>query len=104
MKYIITEEQSLKLRLLRRLYDIDDAIPFKLRHIFRLYKICEMSVDIFIDSVVGEITSDMYYAYFSDIDDDSKEWNEAYNIIRKYIETVHHTTISNFYSETCKQV
>jgi len=101
MKYIITEEQHLKLRLMRRLSDIDDSIPSKMKEILNWYNICKMRVDNFLDAVIGGIISDMYYAYFSDIDDNSKEWDFISKIIEEYVNLKFGHQIADFYFQTC---
>lgn len=101
MKYIITESQEIKIRLLRRLEAIDDAIPFKMHEVLKFYHVCKDSVDVFIDVISGEISHDLYYVYFSDIEDDSKEWGMVCKMINKYIKDKFNDRITDFYNSQC---
>jgi hypothetical protein len=100
MKYIITEEQDLKLRLLRRLRVIDQSIENHCKDISRHYNICKESIDVFFNSVCEYIIEDMYYAHFSDIDDLSEEWSILYEMIRKYIIS-RFELVEKFYNNKC---
>lgn len=103
MKFIITESQELKLRLLRRLDDIDNSIPFKMREMLDFYDICKETQEIFIASVVAGIGDDLYYAYFSHVDDNTKEWKMVYDLMDGYIRMKFTDEMNNFYNKVCKR-
>ena len=101
MRIIITENQELKLRLLRRLEDVDNSIPFKMREMMGLYNICKQNPEIFIDSVIGGICYDFYCTYFSHIEDDTKEWKMVHNLLEKYIRAKFTDRMIKFHSQNC---
>jgi hypothetical protein len=101
MKYIITEEQNLRLRLLRRISVIDEMIVPSCERVLRWgYDICRHDVNSYVSSVASNIVEDMYYEYFSDIEDDSDEWYRLSEMMKNYVQN-HYRTIEKFYKKRC---
>ena len=101
MKYIITEDQNLRLKLLRRISVIDEMIVPSCERVLNWnYDICRYGVDVYVGSVASNIVEDMYYDYFSDIEDDSDEWYRLSEMMRNYVQN-HYRTIEKFYKKRC---
>ena len=100
MKYIITEEQNLRFRLKRRLHVIDNHIEYYCKNVSGYFNICVYDIDYFVDAVGEEIVNDMYYNYFSDVDDTSEGWKFLYEMIKNHIQS-HFKTIKKFYNKEC---
>lgn len=102
MKYIITENQ--KIKLLRRLPSIDDLVKTALEDIYTPSKICDLydSGETLLDVITEFVVERMYYGYFSDVDDLSDEWRETYEMIVKYVKDVYSNGINDYYNNQCK--
>lgn len=100
MKYIITESQKTKLRLIRRLSDIDAMLHFKMVKCTNWFNVCEMGVSKFIETIKTMISDEMYQNYFEDIQSDS-EIIELKKFIENYINTKHIDKIKEFYKNYC---
>jgi len=102
MKYVITEDQ--KIRLLRRLSVIDEIVKSSLEEIYTPNKICDLydSGSMLLDVVTEHAVERMYYRYFSGIDDLSEEWKEIYEMIVGYIKEVYSDGINDYYNNTCE--
>jgi hypothetical protein len=107
MKYIITEEQNLRVKILRRLGSVHEIINNELSYFYsqrsKYQNLCKYDLEDFITIVIQWICEKMYYDYFSDIDDTSEEWSSIHNIIVEYIESVHFKTIKHFYNKKCSK-
>ena len=101
MKYIITEEQDVRLSILRRLSSVDDWTNYYLTTEPYYFNICNYDFEDFLSMVIQWVCEKMYYDYYNDVDDDSEEWSLIHNIIVKYIELVHSNTINDFYKNKC---
>jgi len=100
MKYLITEEQNIKLKALRRLEAVDELVELRLRNPFT-FDICHFSREMLLDHVIEWVTEAMYYDYFSDIDDNTKEWHKIWNIYYEYITIAYSKKIFDFYDKKC---
>ena len=98
MKYIITEEQSNFLRLIRRLDDVDRGVK---NYLDSLDRICNYPFDALVDSVKYEVSEYMIHKYFWDINID--EWEHLSEKIFKYIENKHLDYITEYYNKKCKK-
>jgi hypothetical protein len=105
MKIIITENQHDKIKVLRRLGYVDDLLNNELKtYITKLniyINICDYNLDDFFTMIIQWVCERMYYNYFSDINDQSEEWNFMHNIIVKYLESAHFDTVKDFYHNHC---
>ena len=102
MKYIITEEQNLKIKVLRRL----SAVDFMLNNLSNFssgifLNLCKYDFDDVFTMIIQWACENMYYDYFGDLEDDSEEWAYVHSVIVKYIETYHSETVKDFYDKKC---
>ena len=83
---ILREEINPVLRkVMRRTAAIDWEIEFAVREVKRQNNVCFMGEDAFIETVIEKTIDSMYWNFFSDIDDNSKEWSSAYYFMEQYI-------------------
>jgi hypothetical protein len=86
IRRILREEINLVLRkVMRRIAAIDWEIEFAVREVKRQNNVCFMGEDAFIETVIEKTIDSMYWDFFSDIDDNSKEWTSAYYFMEQYI-------------------
>ena len=102
MKYIITEDQSVRLKALRRIDALNDLVDLRLKQPFT-FDICRYgdNGDWFLYHMISWANEQMYYDYFSDIDDDTEEWNKIWNIYSDYITITQSKKIFDFYKRKC---
>jgi hypothetical protein len=72
-------------KVMRRIAAIDWEIEFAVREVKRQNNVCFMGEDAFIETVIEKTIDSMYWDFFSDIDDNSKEWTSAYYFMEQYI-------------------
>jgi len=83
---ILREEINPVLRkVIRRIAAIDWEIEFAVKEVKRQNNVCFMGEDDFIETVIEKTIDSMYWDFFSDIDDNSKEWTSAYYFMKQYI-------------------
>jgi hypothetical protein len=99
MKYLITEEQDIRLSALRRLSIVDTLIKIKLEEEFNFD--CNYGAEGLLENLVEWTNEIMYYNYFSDIDDDTDEWHKIWNIYYDYITTTYAKEIFDLYDKKC---
>lgn len=101
MKYIISESQ--KIKLMRRLSEIDDLVKTFLEEIYTTNKICDLydSGETLLDVITEYIAEIMYYRHFTDTDDLSDEWKETYDMIVEYMKDAYSDGIKNYYDNNC---
>jgi hypothetical protein len=101
-----------KLRIIRRLYAIDGLVEYMLddyddfilsNNSYRFFKFCDKDENYFFLVVSQRVIEQMYYNYFSDVDDTSEEWTEIYNIMEKYIDALFGKKIKDFYNDRCSR-
>ena len=99
----INESMKVSPRLARRLQFLDYEIESKLRSVYRPDNICSYkNADELLD-VVGEAAIDsMYWNYFGNLDDNSKEWSNIYYSMVNYITTKYGEKIKEYYRSNCK--
>jgi len=86
IRRILREEMSPMVRkVMRRIAAIDWEIEFAVREVKRQNNVCFMGEDSFIETVIEKTIDSMYWDFFSDIDDNSKEWASAYYFMEQYI-------------------
>ena len=87
IRRVLREEINPVLRkVMRRIAAIDWEIEFAVREVKRQNSnICNMGEDGFVETVVEKTIDSMYWDFFSDIDDNSKEWASAYYFMEQYI-------------------
>jgi hypothetical protein len=87
----------------RRLYYIDDFYTFATNVIYKGEKICDLYTghDMLLDVIANYIVEKMYNNYFSDIDDNSNEWEDMVIFIEKYIEHKYGDSVKEYWEKTC---
>ena len=79
IRKVLKEETKLPIRLLRRFEHLDDEIVFRIKRIYTPKDLCRFRSSEELLEVVSDSTIDaMYWTYFSDVDDNSKEWGIMY--------------------------
>jgi DNA-binding protein Fis len=81
MKIILNENQN---QLRRRISKIDEMVSGWFT--FKYIKTFNAIFDGFYDMVIEDVVERMYYHYFQDLDDESKEWEEIYKMMLQYID------------------
>jgi hypothetical protein len=105
LRYLLIMDN--KLRVIRRLYAIDDLIKYRLDEYDDMvatkmeFGLCDESEQYFFLVVSQWTIEQMYYNYFGDIDDDSNEWKEIYGVMEKYIDSLFGKTIKDFFNDRC---
>jgi hypothetical protein len=101
-----------KLRLLRRLYAIENLVEYRLddyvdmilsNNSYRFFKFCDKDETYFFLVVSQWVVEQMYYNYFSDVDDTSEEWSEMYKMMEEYIDKLYSKIIKDFFNNRCSQ-
>jgi len=100
-KYIITESQSAKFRVLRRAAHMDAMIPRAQKMVAKYYDVCERGLNFFIDLVCDEVCEVMALDYFGDVEEDSQEWSDIATTIHHYIKSKHSDNITKYYKTWC---
>jgi hypothetical protein len=101
MKYIITEEQNLSLMVARRLDAVDEFVDLRLKTPFP-FDFCQYEDrESFLDTVISWVNEEMYYGYYSDIDDNTQKWHKIWNLHSMYIIDKHTKKIFDFYKNRC---
>jgi len=85
-----------KLKLLRRIHNIDDLVGYRLQRYSNL-DTCDLTMEQFFDIISQWVIDTMYYNYFGDVDDLSEEWTNMYRAMLKYIDSLHRRKIEDFY-------
>jgi hypothetical protein len=102
IRKVLREESKLPARLLRRLSNIDDLIPFKVKHYYKPDSICPYeNAEEFVQVVMYSVIDTMYYDHFGDIDDDSKEWMIMHKTMEKYIKDNYGDKLKEYYHINC---
>ena len=99
-KFIVSESKDL-LKMKRRIGEIDNYVDSWLNNNRLNLKGWETADD-WLEFIGHDIAETLYYDYFGDIDDNSKEWGEIYDFIRKYIIANHSDKIKKRYEELKK--
>ena len=101
MKYIITEEQNLKMKVLRKSHLIDELIVRSMRLINKYYDICERGLDFFLKILLVDINEVIFNDFFNDVEDNSKEFNTITSTVENYVKSTHIDKITDFYKSKC---
>ena len=100
MKYLITEDQDTRIRALRLLKAVDELIEYRLKAPFT-FDICHYDKEWVLDHIISWANEDMYFEYFSDIDDNGEMWHKVWNVYNNYITTTYAKKIFDFYDKKC---
>ena len=77
-------ESNLLAAVQRRISNVDDLIFLSADEVNIQYSICKIDEDEFIDTTISKTLDTIYWDYFSDVDDSSPKWGEAYRMMEKY--------------------
>jgi hypothetical protein len=107
MKYIITEEQNIRLKILRKRYLIDELVEYRLK----MYKtmsdkdnvsVCQENEKYFFDVVKDWVINNMSYSSFGIFYGTTDEWKIIRNTMEKHIDSTYKTIIEDFFHSICK--
>jgi hypothetical protein len=102
IRKVLKEETKLPIRLLRRFEHLDDEIVFRIKRIYTPKDLCRFRSSEELLEVVSDSTIDaMYWTYFSDVDDNSKEWGIMYRTMIEYINDKYGEEIKKYYHINC---
>jgi hypothetical protein len=77
-------ESNLLAAVQRRIRNVDELIFVSADEVNVQYSICKIDEDEFIDTTISKTLDTIYWDYFSDVDDSSPKWGEAYRMMEKY--------------------
>jgi len=108
MKIIITEEQNIRLKILRKRYLIDELVEYRLK----MYKtmsdkdnvsVCQENEKYFFDVVKDWVINNMSYSSFGlGFQGTTDEWKIIRNTTEKHIDSTYKTIIEDFFHSICK--
>ena len=102
IRKVLRESTMMNIRLRRRLNMLDYEVEYRLSAVYRPNIICNYkSGEELLEVVAEEAIESMYWNYFTDIDDDSGEWDEMYHDMFKYIKNKHGNKIKEYYHINC---
>jgi len=98
----LREENELLLRARRRISVVDDLLSFKVRHYYKPESICRYeSGEELVEVVMAAVIDHMYWDYFGDIDDTSKEWKIIFDYFEDYIKDKYGEELKKYYHINC---
>jgi hypothetical protein len=102
IRRILKEETKMNTRLRRRLDMLDYEVEHRLSVIYRADTICRYESGEELLDVVSEAAIDsMYWNYFANIDDNSREWSVMYYGMVEYIKDKYGEKIKEYYHINC---
>ena len=100
MKYIITEDQNVRLKALRRLSAVDELVALKLKE-YRSKEICKYDREQFSEIVMNWVIDAMYYSYFAELDDLGEDWTSIWHMYEDYMMNNLVGKIFDYYEKLC---
>ena len=100
MKYIITEEQNVRLKALRRLDVLEELVALKLKE-YRSKEICKYDREQFSEIVMNWVIDAMYYSYFAELDDLGEDWTSIWHMYEDYMMNNLVGKIFDYYEKLC---
>jgi hypothetical protein len=97
----ILREESVLTRVKRRLRYIDWWIEFSVKEVKRQNDFCKMGEDDFVETVIEKTIEQMYWDFFSDMDDNSSEWSDSYKFMVKYLKSTFENELRQNYHLNC---
>jgi len=102
IRKVLREESQIPTRLRRRISMLDYEVESRLRTTYTPNNICTYgSAEELLDNVAETAIDSMYWNYFGDVDDNSKEWVEIYYAMVYYIENKYGDKIKEYYHINC---
>jgi len=92
-------------RIKRRTQILDFYVDKLLGSQYYFETICDnfISADKYLESLIEVVAHRVYYNYFGDIDEESKNWSDIYDYIESYIQNIHGVKIKNHYNKICEK-
>lgn len=100
IKQILREETSL-ITLRRRLTHLDDEVQLAISTFNMLNNTVCIGVQPFISMIRDIVIDSMYYTYFANLNETSKEWEELVELIDEYLETHYTPKLTEYYHSKC---
>jgi hypothetical protein len=97
----VLREETRPLRVMRRTHAIDWQIEFAIKEVNVQYNVCGLSEEQYIETVIEKAITSMYWDFFSDMDDSSKEWEEYYKFMLDYASEKFTQYLKNTYQLYC---
>lgn len=103
IKRILIQETKIPISVRRRSHNIDLGIEFFLEKVYTVPKICDLygSYDEFIQVMSDTVAERMYNYHFSDLDDNSREWEDIYYGIMEYMDQIWGDRLTTYFNENC---
>jgi len=102
IRKVLHEETKIPMMLIRRLHYLDDEVQVRMRRFYTPKDICGFrSGEELLEVISNDTTEEMYYTYFSDVDDKSKEWGMMYRTMIEYINDKYGDKIKEYYHINC---
>ena len=99
---ILREETEPLLRARRRIYVIDELLDFQVKSYYKPESICRyQSGEELLEVVKYAVIDHMYWDYFGDIDDNSKEWKRIFDYFEDYINNKYGDELKKYYHINC---
>jgi hypothetical protein len=103
IRKVLKEEIKSSLKLRRVLSMLDYEVEDSLKRVYRPDNICQYKDGEELVAVVGEAAIEsMYYNYFGNMDDNSKEWERTYYDMVHYIDMKYGERIKDYYNNNCE--
>jgi hypothetical protein len=102
IRRLLKESISIDPRVKRRITLLDDELLYRMSAIYRPDNICRyVSGEELLEVIIEAVIDTMYWTYFSDIDDNSKEWGIMYRTMVEYINDKYGEEIKKYYHINC---
>jgi hypothetical protein len=102
IRRVIKEETKIPISLRRRFKHLDDEVDFRMGRVYTPNNICRFeSGEELLEVMSDAVVDSMYYTYFSDVDDNSKEWGMMYRTMIEYINDKYGDKIKEYYHINC---
>ena len=98
---IINEETKIPTKLLRRLHYLDYEVDLLMRTITPKATCTFRSGEELLEIVSSTVIKTIYWTYFADVDDNSKEWGMMYRTMVEYINDKYGDKIREYYHINC---
>lgn len=102
IRRILREENKSLLRARRRINVVDELLSFKVRRYYKPESICIYeSGEELVEVVMEAVIDNVYWDYFGDIDDTSKEWKIIFDYFEDYIKDKYGDELKKYYHINC---
>jgi hypothetical protein len=94
-------ESNLLAAVQRKIGNVDDLIFLSADEVNVQYSICKIDEDEFIEATISKTLNTIYWDYFSDVNNSSPEWGEAYRMMEKYAKDKYGERLRLMHQYTC---